>query len=128
MNLLFYEFQKIFLHQIAFCNDHHPELQIQELEDFQVLACLWHHRIIGGDDEHSQIIACGTCKHVAYKSFVAWNIHDSKFIIPKHQLRKTNINGHATPLLFGKTIGIHTRQLGNERSFTMVNMPRCTED
>src|SRR5258708_9137692 len=73
--------------------------------------------------QQQHINACSARKHVAHKSFVPRDIHETETDAIFFQERKTQINGDAAAFLFSKTIRVGARQRFNQRRFAMVNVP-----
>ena len=72
------DFARRLVDQVALgqCDDAVP--QAEQAQNFEVLARLRHHRIVGGNDEHGQVDAGGAGQHVLDEALVAGHVDDAE--------------------------------------------------
>ena len=51
--------------------------QTQEIENLQMLACLRHRPIVGGDDQQDEIDADGAREHVVHEPLMARHVDEA---------------------------------------------------
>ena len=89
---------------------------------------LRHDAIISSDDEQREIDAGGTRYHLAHETLVAGYVHDAHCSpVWEFELRKAELDGDATLLFFGQTIGVGAGKRQHECRFAVVDMARGSQ-
>ncbi len=83
-SVLLGQFEMFGIDEISLGQYHQPVPDPQEGNDVQVLACLRHHAVVGGDHEDHQIDAGSSGHHVLNESLVPGNIDDAHDAIIAH--------------------------------------------
>ena len=76
-----------------------------------MLAGLGHDPLVGGDDQHGDVDAARTGKHVLYELLVARHVdYAGRYASRQLKVGEAQLDGYAALLLFGKAVGINARK------------------
>ena len=114
--------------QITLGQHHDAVPHVQHPQDVHMFAGLGLHGVVRCDDQHGQVHARGTGKHLTYEAFVTWNVDDAQAIIPEDQLGESQLNRNAPPLLLGKPVRISSGKRLHEGGLAVVDMTSRSED
>src|SRR2546427_6806125 len=108
-NLDFDEIRNVGFDFFDFCKYREPLLDMKQGADVQVLMRLRHHRFIRSDDEHHQVNAPDSGKHVLDESFMAGNVDETNRCIRiQWKMRKTDIDRDTALLFLFQAVGINS--------------------
>ena len=88
-----------------------------------MLTRLRHHQFIRSDDEHHQVDAANTGKHVFYESFMAGNVDETDCCVGgQRQVREADIDRDPAFLFFFQTVGVNSSKSLDERRFAVIDV------
>src|SRR4051812_6804703 len=94
-----------------------------------MLARLWHHSFVGGNDEQSQVDPARSHHHAAHEILVTGHVdHADGANSLENEWRKPEIDGDAPPLFLGKPIGIDSGKRFDELCLAVINVSGGTDD
>ena len=102
-----HELEPLVVHEIALGDGHEAAADVQQVENGEVLPCLGHHRLVGGDHEESQVDAAHAGEHVVDESFVTGNVDDADLAaVGQGHPGETEVDGQAPLLLLLEAVGV----------------------
>ena len=94
-----------------------------------MLTRLRHHRFIRSDDEHHQVDAANTGKHVFDESLMAGNVDEADRCIGiQWKMRKTDIDRDAAFLFLLEAIGINAGERFYQSGFAVIDVSGSSYD
>jgi hypothetical protein len=84
--------------------------QPEQLQDFEVLPCLRHNGIVGGDDQQSHVDARRPREHIFDEALVAGTIDNADRHVVQGQVGKADIDGDAACFFFRETVAVDPRE------------------
>jgi len=127
-DFVFDQLDPIRVRQVGFGNRDQAGFEVQQPQDFQMLARLWLDRIVRGHDQHCQVHARRAGQHVAHKPLVSRHIDDPQPVLAQIQVGESQLDRDAPFLLFGQAVRIDARQRANQCRLAMVDMARGAQD
>ena len=119
--------QPFVIHRVRFRQRDHSVLNAQQFDDVQVLARLRHHSFIRGDHQQDDIDTRSTREHVFNEPLMTGNIDQADLDTRrKRQPGEPEVDCHAAPFLFQKSVWIDPGQALHQRGFAMIDMARGT--
>ena len=116
------------LGQVGLGQDDQPSGEPKKPKDFQMLARLGHHRVIGRHDQHCQVEPRCARQHVADESFMPRHIDQGQAAALQSQRREPDVDRDPALFFRGQPIGVNTRQGADQGRLAMVNMPRRSQN
>ena len=111
--------------QVALGQHDEPGGEPEQAEDFQVLAGLRHHRVVGRDDEQGQVKAGRAGKHVANEPLVAGDVDErDPGVVAEVERGEPEVDGDPTLFFGGEPIRVNAGQGAHERGLAVVDVPR----
>ena len=102
---------------------HHAFAQAQLAEDGQVLQCLRHRAIVGGNDEQHMVDAGHSGQHVVDEFFVPRHVDEAEHAAAGQRLVGiAEIDGDAARFFFLQAIGVHAGQCLDQRCLAVVDV------
>src|SRR5215470_2821079 len=122
------EFERIAVDQIGLGENNQAALDPQQAADVEVFAGLRLDGLIRGNDQQHQIHSRRAREHVADKTFMAGNIHETKLDAALFQEREAKIDRDSAALFFFQAVGVGAGKGFNQRRFAVVDMAGGTDD
>src|SRR5437667_8166998 len=123
-----HQLQQIFFDQILFGDDDHTLAHAKQPADIEMLARLWHHALVGGDDQSNDIDTVRTGQHVFDEALVPRHVHKAYAHVAEIQIGKAYVDGDPAPLLFRQTVGIDAGQRAHQRRLAVIDVTRGAND
>jgi hypothetical protein len=115
--------------QIALGEDDEAGLQSQQLHDVQMLARLWHHRFVGGNNEHTEVDTGGAGNPGLDEALMSGHVHQTNAIAARQlEIRKSKLNGDAARLLLAQTIRVDAGECLDQFCLAMIDMAGGSND
>src|SRR6185503_2404189 len=108
---------------------YHHVRYLQQPQDREVFARLWHDAFVSRDYEKSEVDSAGTDDHAAHEILVAGHIDDTHGAESlERERRKPQIDGNATALFFGQPVGVDSRQRFHQLGLSMIDVSSRPDD
>jgi hypothetical protein len=109
------------------------DLYGQHAADVEVLAGLRLDAFVSSDDQQHQVDAADSCQHVADEALVAGDVDESNADglacgAGQIEVRKSDIDRDAAPLLFFQSIGISAGQRPHQSTLSVVDVAGGAND
>jgi hypothetical protein len=109
--------------EIRFGQRDDPVTNAEQPADVEVLARLRLYALVGGNSQENRLNSRRTRQHVLDEAFVTGHIDEAyRSPVRKRKVGETQIDGDATPLLFGQTVGIDSGESAYERSLPVIDV------
>src|SRR2546428_3409906 len=93
-----------------------------------MLPGLRHDRLVCGDDEADGIHASRSRKHIAYKTFVAGDVHKSELRVAQPHVGESQIDGNSAFLLLLQAVRVSAGERTDQRRFSVVDVSGSSND
>ena len=119
----------LFLDEIELGERDDAAPQLQQVEDLEVLACLRHDALVGGDDEQREIDRADAGEHVADEADVPGHV-DDRDLAAGGQCHpgEAQLDGQSTLALLAQAVGVDARQRLDERGLSVVDVAGRADD
>src|SRR5262245_26193798 len=87
-----------------------------------MLPCLRFYGLVGSNYQQEQIDSRGASQHVADKTFVARNIHETELDSVFFKKCESEIDGDPAALLFFQAVGMRTGQSFDQRRLAVIDV------
>ncbi len=123
------------IHTVDLGERHRTAVHAQQLQDGQMLAGLWHHAVVGSDDQQGDVDTRGAGHHRMHEAFMARHIDEAQrrgrsFDVPAfhRDIGVAQFDRYAARTLFPQAIGFDAGQCAYQACFAMVDMPGGADD
>ncbi len=122
-DLFAHQIEPIGIDGVYFRQNDDAAIDPQEVEDRQMLVCLWHRAFVRGDDKHGHVDAAHAGEHVLDEPLMAGNVdHADSLATWQRQPGEAEIDGHRSRFLLGQAIGIDAGEGFDQRRFAVVDV------
>ena len=93
-----------------------------------MLARLWHHAFVGGDDEQRGINAADACQHIFDEVTMTGDIHHANGFVIEREPSEAEINRHLALAFFFESIWMNAGEGVNQRGLAVIHMTGGADD
>ena len=116
-------------HQIDLGQGDETARETEQFDDGQMLACLRHDAVVGGNDEQDEIDAGRTREHVAHEFLVPGNVDEAEdAAVRGRQVGEAEIDRDPARLLFLQPIRVDAGERAHERRLAVIDVSGCADD
>ena len=106
-----------------------PSRTPEQLADLEMLDCLRHDALVGGNDKGHQVHAGGTGHHIADKFFMPRHIDDAEAMAAGEvEVGKPQFDGDAALLFLLEPVGLDAGERPDQAGFAVIDMSGGAED
>ena len=121
------------LDAVALGERHRAACDAEQVKDGEVLASLWHHAVVGCNDQQRVVDAGGAHQHGRHEALVAGHVDEAEGargggrvatgrIAVDRRKRIAELDGDAARLLLGQVGGVHAGERADQRGLAMVDV------
>src|SRR5262245_33173387 len=127
-NVVFHLANSSLRSEVSLGDDENGSLNAEQVEDVEVLFRLGHDAVVSGNGEQSEVDTVRTREHVADEPLMPRNVDDARTTsVGQIEVRKTEIDGDTSFLLFFEAVRIFARQGFDQTRLSMINVS-CGSD
>ena len=112
-------------------DDERAAAAAEQAQDREVLACLRHDAVVGGDEEKREVDAGRAREHRRHQPLMAGHVDEADALAGRAvdvEIRVAQLDADAAPLLLRQAIGVDAGERAHQRRLAVVDMAGGADD